>query len=101
MRSYLDRLGLSVEPVISTDNVETVKMMVEAGMGIAFLPDMVTSDDVPCDGLPGRLWRSTVEPALSRHIVLATWRDSCESRALGAFVEEVHRFARQWRGCRG
>ncbi len=48
-------LGVNVEPVVSTDNVETVKKMVEVGMGVAFLPDMVTADDVTCKATPGLL----------------------------------------------
>lgn len=101
IRDHLDRVGVSVVPAVSTDNVETVKRMVEAGMGVAFLPDMVTSEDVACDGQPGRLGRSTVDPPLTRHIVLVTWRDSNHSRALQAFIVEVRKQARSWRGCQG
>jgi DNA-binding transcriptional LysR family regulator len=97
---HLDRLGVSVQPVVSTDNAETVKRMVEEGMGVAFLPDMLTSEEVNCGGKPGRLWRSAVEPQLTRHIIVATWRDSPRSRALEIFVDEVRRFGRRWRGCR-
>ena len=100
IRRYLDRLGVAVEPVVSSDNVETVKRMVEAGMGVAFLPDMVTSEDVACDGQPERLGRSTVEPPLTRRVVLATWRDSHHSRAVDTFIAEARRLGRQWRGCR-
>jgi DNA-binding transcriptional LysR family regulator len=102
IRRYLDRLGVTVEPVVSTDNVETVKRMVEAGMGVAFLPDMVTSEDVACAGEePGRLARSAVDPPLTRRVVIATWRDSHHSRALDTFIEEARRLGRRWRGCRG
>jgi DNA-binding transcriptional LysR family regulator len=101
IRTYLDKLGVQFEPVVSTDNVETVKRMVEAGMGVAFLPDMVTSAEIACDGQPGRLSRSAVEPPLTRRVVLATWRDSHHSRAAEAFIGEVRRTGRQWRGCRG
>jgi DNA-binding transcriptional LysR family regulator len=98
IRDYLARLGVSVEPVISTDNVETVKRMVEAGMGVALLPDMVTDVDVEGDGAPERLGRSALDPPLGRRVVLAAWRDSPHSRAVEAFVDEVHRHARTWRG---
>jgi DNA-binding transcriptional LysR family regulator len=101
IRSYLDRLGLSVAPAVSADNVETVKRMVEAGMGVAFLPDMVTSEDVTADGRPGRLARSAIEPTLSLPLVVVTWRDSHHSLALDAFVDEVCRIGRQWDGTRG
>jgi DNA-binding transcriptional LysR family regulator len=98
IRGYLDRLGLHIVPAISTDNVETVKRMVEEGMGIAFLPDMVTEDDVGVDGKAGRLARCRVEPALALPLVLVTWRDTHHSLALDAFVEEVCRMGRTWDG---
>jgi DNA-binding transcriptional LysR family regulator len=101
IRSYVDRLGLHVVPSISTDNVETVKRMVEEGMGVAFLPDMVTEEDVGTDGKPGRLARSRVEPTLSLPLVLVTWRDTHRSLPLDAFVEEVLRMGRTWDGRRG
>lgn len=99
IRAYLDRLGLRAVPAITTDNVETVKRMVEEGMGIAFLPDMVTEDDVSGTGA-GRLHRCRVEPSLSLPLVLVTWKDSHRSLALDAFVEEVRRMGRTWDGRR-
>ncbi len=99
-RTYLERASITVVPAVTTDNVETVKRMVEAGMGVAFLPDMTTADDVERDGMPGRLWRSTVEPVLSLPLVMATWRDARRSLALDAFVETVLRIARRWDGTR-
>jgi DNA-binding transcriptional LysR family regulator len=96
---YLERLGIAVEPVVSTDSIETVKRMVEAGMGVAFLPDMVTSEDLGSDGQPPRLSRTAVEPPLSRRIVLATWRDTNHSRAVDAFVREVRKLGRRWKSC--
>ncbi len=101
IRGYLDRLGLSIVPSVSTDNVETVKRMVEAGMGVAFLPDMATADDIAAKGHPGRLWRSQVEPALSLPLVLVSWRDTHHSLALDAFIEEVCRIGRRWDGVSG
>jgi DNA-binding transcriptional LysR family regulator len=101
IRTYLDRAGIDVVPAVSTDDVETVKRMVEAGMGVAFLPDMSTSDDVTADGKPGRLGRSAVEPTLSLPLVLVTWKDSNRSLALDAFIEQVHRVGRHWDGMRG
>ncbi len=95
---YLGQMGISITPVVTTDNVETVKRMVEAGMGVAFLPDMATSEDVGRDGQPDRLARSSVDPALSRRVVMATRRDGSRTPALDAFVEEVRRLGRQQRG---
>ncbi|MDJ0764476.1 MAG: LysR family transcriptional regulator [Myxococcota bacterium] len=100
IREYLAGLEVSVEPVISTDNVETVKKMVEVGLGVAFLPDMVTSGDVACDGEPkGRLCRISVGPPLVRRIVLVTWENFEMSRATEAFVQELRKHASAWRGC--
>ncbi len=97
--NYLDRLGIAVEPVIEADNVETVKRMVEIGMGIAFLPDMVTEREVAGGSNPnGRLGRSLVDPPFTRRIVLVTWNERPASRAVTAFIEEVRCRSSTWRG---
>ncbi len=98
---YLDRLGIEVERVVSTEDVETVKRMVEMGMGVAFLPDMVTERDLVTPANPGgRLSRVAVDPPLTRHIVLVTWNEVPSSRAVAAFVEEVRRLSSTWPGAR-
>jgi DNA-binding transcriptional LysR family regulator len=89
IRDYLDRVGVAVQQAVSVDNAETVKRMVEAGMGVAMLPDMTTAEDVACDGQPGRLSRSAVDPPLSRAITLVTWANPSRSLALDAFATEV------------
>jgi DNA-binding transcriptional LysR family regulator len=94
-KRYLERQGIAVVAALTTDNVPTVKRMVESGMGVAFLPDMTTQDDV---GPDARLWRSTVEPTLSLPLVLATWREAHPSLAIDAFVEEVRRIGMSWDG---
>jgi DNA-binding transcriptional LysR family regulator len=101
VRTFLERAGIDVAPAVSCDDVEAVKKMVEAGMGVTFLPDMVTGEDVGGNGRPGRLWRSEVEPTLSLPLVLVTWRDANHSLALDAFAEEVRRVGRNWDGTRG
>ena len=96
---YLDRLGVKVEPVVSTEDVGTVKRMVEMGIGVGFLPDMVTSRDVGPVGSPDtRLWRSHVDPPLTRQIVLVTWDEVPSSRAVAAFVDEVRHQSARWPG---
>ena len=100
IREHLVRLGVNVEPVVSTDNVETVKKMVEVGLGVAFLPDMVTSSDVACDGTAGgRLARIDVGPPLIRRICLVTWKNFELSRATRAFVDELRLHGTRWKGC--
>jgi LysR family transcriptional regulator, low CO2-responsive transcriptional regulator len=99
IRRYLERLGIGVEPAVSTENVETVKRMVEIGMGVAFLPDMVTERDIVSQSNPsGRLGRSLVEPPLTRRIVLVTWNEIPSSRAVAAFADEVRRQSSTWPG---
>jgi DNA-binding transcriptional LysR family regulator len=99
VQKYLDRLGVQVEPVVSTEDVETVKRMVEMGIGAGFLPDMVTERDVVTRARPdARLWRSQLEPPLTRQIVLVTWDEIPSSRAVAAFVEEVRRLGSRWSG---
>jgi DNA-binding transcriptional LysR family regulator len=100
IRRWLDRLGIAIVASLATDNIETVKRMVEAGMGVAFLPDMATNDDVEGDK-PGRLSRSAIEPTLSLPLSVVTWRDAHHSLALDAFVEGVCRIGRQWDPTRG
>ena len=86
--------------MISTDNVETVKKLVEDGLGVAFLPDMVTSGDVACEGEPGgKLSRIAVGPPLYRNIVMITWKHFEMSRATDAFIQEIRRHASEWKGC--
>ena len=98
--NYLDRLGVDVEPVVSSDNVETVKKMVEVGLGVAFLPNMVTSRDISCEGQPaGRLARIKVGPPLTRRIVMVTWKHFEMTKAVKAFVEELKQHGEQWRDC--
>ncbi len=102
IREFLARLGVSVEPVVSTDNVETVKKMVEIGLGVAFLPDMVTAGEISCQGEPkGRLARIEVGPPISRRIVLVTWKHFEMSRATEAFIEQLRTHGSQWKGCQG
>lgn len=99
---YLARLGVSVEPVVSTQNVETAKKMVEVGLGVGFLPDMVTSTEVACEPEPehpGSLWRIEIGPPFARRIALVTWRNVEPSRAATAFIEELQRFGAEWKSC--
>jgi DNA-binding transcriptional LysR family regulator len=100
VRDHLARLGVSVETVVSTDNVETVREMVEAGLGIAFLPDMVTSRGIACEGQPsGTVGRIQITPPLTRRIVLVTWRQFEPTPAVGAFINELKAHGAVWKGC--
>ena len=90
---------MTAEPVVSPEDVETVKRMVERGIGRAFLPDMVPERDVATPANPaGRLVRYQVDPPLTRRIVLITWDEVPSSRAMATFLEEVRRLSSTWPG---
>jgi len=102
IRKYLDRLGVEVEPVVSTDDIETVKRLVVMGLGAAFLPDMVTEGELATPARPdGRLSRIPFEPVLKRRVVMVSWNAVPASRAMAAFVEEVRRLSGSWPGAAG
>jgi DNA-binding transcriptional LysR family regulator len=99
-KRYLDRQGISLTAALTADDIETVKHMVASGMGVAFLPDFATVEDLMPEGKPARLSRSAVEPTLSLPLSIATWRDARPSLAVDAFVSEVRRIGLQWEGTR-
>ena len=92
VHKYLEGLGVRVEPVVSAEDVLTVKRMVEMGIGAAFLPDMVTERDIASRANPsGRLCRAEFDPPLTRRIVLVTWDAVPSSLAVKTVVDEVRR----------
>lgn len=98
IRDFLSGLEVDVEPVITTDNVETVKKMVEVGLGVAFLPDMVTAGEVLTPEEPGgKFCRISVGSTLSRRISMVTWKHSETSRATDAFIQELRSHALAFR----
>lgn len=96
---HLHRLGINVESVVTTDNVETVKKMAEIGMGIAFLPDMVSQSEVGCGDQVGRLVRIDVGPPLTRRIALVSWKHVEPGRVVSAFTDELRSFSEAWVPC--
>jgi DNA-binding transcriptional LysR family regulator len=97
IQRHLSRLGVEVEPIVSTEDSETVKRMAEMGMGAAFLPDMVTERETVTAANPGgRLRRIPFAPELTRRIALVTWNEVPSSRAIAAFAEEIRRLSRTW-----
>jgi LysR family nitrogen assimilation transcriptional regulator len=100
VRDYLAMLGVNVEIVVSTDNVETVREMVETGLGSAFLPDMVTARGIPCEGYPlGPFSRAQIKPPLTRRIVLVTWKNVDPTPAVAAFLDELKKHGAKWKDC--
>jgi DNA-binding transcriptional LysR family regulator len=102
VRDYLAKLGVTGEPVVTTDNVETVKKMVEVGLGVALLPDMVTAKDVVCGvRYASRFARIELPPPLMRRIVLVTWKQLELSPAAAAFATLLRAKCAAWRDCGG
>jgi len=100
IHNYLSRQGIKVTSVASTDNIQTAKKMVEVGFGVTFLPDMITSPDISCQGKSlRRLARIRLNPACNRRIVLATLRHSRASRSTTTFVEELKEYGSRWTPC--
>jgi DNA-binding transcriptional LysR family regulator len=100
IHKYLNEIGVDVNPMVTTDNVETVKKMVEVGLGVAFLPDMISSTDIASEGSSTQLLsRITVNPPLCRNIVMVTWKNREPSRATAAFIDELRAHASRWKGC--
>ncbi len=87
---YLARTGVTVQEVVSADSLETVRRMVEIGLGAAFVPGMVLDQNVLNGGdrLDG-LNRIEINPMFTRRISLVTWRRLEVSRAVAAFIEEL------------
>ena len=100
IQRYLGQAGVSVRSIVISDNLEIVKKMVEVGLGVALLPNMILRDIVGGKRKSeARLWRSAIDPPLSRHISLVTWRHAAKSRAVSTFIDIVHNLACEWRSC--
>jgi len=91
---------VSVDVVVTTPSVGTVRKMVEVGLGVAFLPDMVTSEDLSCSGKPlNQLARIDVRPPLIRRVMLVTWKKIQCSPVIQAFLDDLRLHGVHWRGC--
>ena len=99
-RAQLEQLGVTRAPVVLTENIETIKRMVEVGLGVALLPNMVTSEEVACDlRLSGQLARIAIPMKLERRIVLVTWKQFELSPAASAFIELLRAECKDWADC--
>ncbi len=95
-KEHLGRLGLEIEPALTSENVETIRSIVEDGKALAFLPEMVVREACASPARPhGRLWRCRMGPPLMRSIVLVTGREIAESRLVKCFVTQLRRVAHE------
>lgn len=100
IRDHLARMGVSVDVVVTTPSVETVRRMVEIGLGVAFLPDMVANENLSRDGTsPNPLARIDVRPLLKRRIMLVTWKKFPFSQVNQSFLDELRLYGANWKGC--
>ncbi len=89
LRTYVDRLlneaGVEEQVALELDNVEAIKRMIEAELGISLLPEVAVRREVAT----GRLvaLKLTDVPRAKRQIALVHRRDKYLSVALKAFME--------------
>lgn len=88
LRTYVDRLlsaaGVEEQVTMELDNVEAIKRMIEAGLGVSVLPQVAVRAEVEA----GRLSALTLTdlPRAHRRIALVHRRDKYLSAALRAFI---------------
>jgi DNA-binding transcriptional LysR family regulator len=100
IRDHLAKLGVSVDVVVTTPSVGTVRKMVEVGLGVAFLPDMVTSEVLSCNGMPlNQLARVEVRPHLMRRVMLVTWKKFPCNQVIQTFIDDLRLHGAHWKGC--
>jgi len=88
IRDHLAKLGVSVDPVVSTNNIETAKKMVEMGLGIAFLPELLISPNLVTKNNPqGTLGQLNAGPVLARKIAMVTWKHMDVSKTIRTFAD--------------
>ena len=88
IRDHLAKLGVSVAPVVSTNNIETAKKMVEMGLGIAFLPELLISPNIVTKENPqGTLGLLDAGPLLVRKIAMVTWKHMDVSKTIRTFAD--------------
>jgi DNA-binding transcriptional LysR family regulator len=83
--------NLNIKLQYSTDREDWIQCMVQAGLGIAFIPEFMPL-------LPGLTTRPLVDPEFRRDIKLVTVRGRPHAPAVGAFVHTVLR--QNWLGDR-
>lgn len=78
--------GFEPKIVFESSNIETVISLVAAGMGIAFVPDMIASSK---KGKYVPVFKTLTEPAPSRTLVIAERRGRYFTKAAEAFTDTL------------
>src|SRR5207302_1211372 len=88
LRTYVDRVlssaGVRERVAIEMDNVEAIKRMIEAGLGVSMLPEVSVRNEVAAGRLAAL--RLTDAPRANRRIALAHRSDKYLTRALRTFI---------------
>lgn len=87
----LAQRDLTIKLQYSTDREDWIQCMVQAGMGIAFVPEFMVL-------IPGLTTRPLIEPEFKRDVYLVTVRGRPHTPAVGAFVRTVLR--QRWSSAR-
>jgi LysR family transcriptional regulator, transcriptional activator of the cysJI operon len=88
LRTYVDRLlssaGVEEQVTLELDNVEAIKRMIEAGLGISMLPEVAVASEVE-EGRLAALYLKDV-PQANRRITLVYRKDKYITAAMRAFI---------------
>ena len=88
LRAYVDRLlgaaGVEEQVALELDNVEAIKRMIAAGLGVSLLPRVAVRDEVASGRLAERALANV--PRAHRRILLVWRRDKYLSAALRRFI---------------
>lgn len=91
LRTYVDRLlsaaGVQEQVTMEMDNVEAIKRMIEAGLGVSLLPEVAVRAEVASGRLVALRLRDV--PRTNRRIALIHRSDRYLSAPLKAFMELV------------
>lgn len=91
LRTYVDRLlsaaGVEEQVTMEMDNVEAIKRMIAAGLGISMLPAIAVAEEVAAGRLDAL--RLSGVPQANRQIRLIHRRDKYVSTAMSAFIHLV------------
>jgi DNA-binding transcriptional LysR family regulator len=89
LRTYADRLlsaaGVAEQATMELDNVEAIKRMIEAGLGVSLLPEVSVRAEVEAGRLDA-LTLGDVPRTAHRRVALVRRRDKYLPAALRAFV---------------
>lgn len=86
-----NQFGFTPQIVFESSNIETVQSLVAAGMGIAFVPQMLTR----AKGVEFAPIYLPLEPRPSRTLVAASRKGRYLSKAAEAFIETLHETIKQ------